>query len=246
MLHNIQSESNTISQARKEILVYKNYKKALSILDNITTPQDSEQQFLVKDLTALIYLETGNYRKAAEIYRELENMYSEGFCELLLGNEDRTRELWDKAPESAAREWGKCLLNFIHLKKGSIPTFLQIRNHLETDLGYFLQAEQHQYAENLIKNDNLFITINLESYKLIGRTLLIYGFMNPAKKALLKSLETIPDDAETLYFLGQYNYLTGFYRESKKILEKSLEKNSSYVPARNLLRKLQLKMNNKF
>lgn len=234
-----------IMQARKEALTGKDYKKALISLGEVEGMSElsAEEELLLKNTLAFVYLESKEYKNAAKIYKEIDEKYQAGFCELLMGNEDEAEKLWNNAPESEPCSWGKCLLDLIKLKKGRKPSFLQIRNHLESDIGYFIQANKFKYAENLMKNDEVFVSVNLESYKLIGRVLLNYGFLNQARKYFLKSLQIIPDESETLYFLGQYNYLIGAYRESRQVLECCLENNSCYMPAKELLEKIELKLN---
>lgn len=239
------SVKDLIAQAKKELLANKNCKKAFAVLELIDEEKitNYKDKVLFKNTLALALLENRDYKAAAKIYEEIDEKYQQGYCELLAGNEDKAKELWYSAPDSEPCEWGKCLLDYINLKKGKKPTFLQVRNHLEADIGYFIQADKLKYAENLIKNDEIFISVNLESYKLIGRSLLNYGFYNMARKYLLKSLQLLPDEAETLYFLGKYNYAIGAYRESKRALERCLECNELYTPARELLNKADLNLN---
>ncbi|OGI03452.1 MAG: hypothetical protein A2Y25_10670 [Candidatus Melainabacteria bacterium GWF2_37_15] len=233
------TKNDLLNQARKEVLVNKNYKKAVEILNSIKEIEDIE---IFYNTLGLAYLESGEYGKAAEIYKQSGKKYPAGFCELLSGNEEAAKKLWESAPDSSPCRWGKCVLDFIKLRKGPVPTYLQIRNHLETDLGYFIQADKLRYAENLMKNDTVFISVNLESYKLIGRVLLNFGFMNMAKKYFIKSLGVVPDDAESYYYLGQYYYKIGAYGDSKSAIEKSLAYNQSHTPSRKLLGKLELKL----
>jgi len=239
-----QPVKDLIHQARKELLVNKDCKKAGSYIVSLLESEavDEKENLLIKNTIGLIYLEKKEYQKAAEIYKEIDEKYQAGYCELLMGNEEDARKLWYSAPDSEPCEWGKSLLDFIHLKRAKRPTFLQIRNHLETDIGYFIQADKLKYAENLIKNDDVFISVNLEAYKLIGRTLLNHGFYNMARKYLLKSLQILPDESETLYFLGRYNYLIGAYGESKKVIEKCLENNPNYTPAKDLLTRIEMNL----
>ncbi len=247
MANNDQSVRDLIFNAREEVLVNKNCQKALLVLNNIDKSMVSEDQekLFFNNTLALIYLENREYKKAAEIYKEIDEKYHAGFCELLEGNEEAAEKLWLSAPDSGPCRWGKCILDFIRLKKGRKPSFLQIRNYLEIDIGYFIQANKLKYAENLIKNDEIFISINLESYKLIGKALLNHGFLNMARKYLLKSLQLLPGEAETLYFLGRYNYIIGAYKESKSVLERCLESNNLYIPAKNLLHKAELNLDKK-
>lgn len=235
--------NDIINKAKKEILINKNPAKALEVLSGAEKyVLDEEKLTHLRNLLGFIHLENRDYRKAAEVYRQIGENYKAGFCELLQGNEAEAESLWEKAADCEPVRWGKCLMSFIKLKSGVVPTFLQIRNHLEVDIGYFIEANRFNYVENTLKYDKLFLTVNLESHKLIGRVMLNYGYYNLARKYLLKSLEVIPEDAETYYFLGQYNYLIGAYRESEQVLEHCLEMNSGYVPARYLLEKVAAKL----
>jgi tetratricopeptide (TPR) repeat protein len=233
-----------INEAKKEVLVNKAPLKALGILNGINEQRllSEEEKLSLGNTLGFIHLENRDYSKAAEIFSQLDEKYKAGYCELLQGNEESAEKLWESAPDCEPVRWGKCLLGFIKLKTGITPTFLQVRNHLEVDIGYFIEANKPKYVEHIIKYDYVFITVNLEAYKLIGRVMMNYGYFNLARKYLVKSLDIIPDDAETFYFLGQYNYLIGAYKESERTLEQCLERNSGYVPARMLLEKVGAKL----
>lgn len=232
------TQNSQVLEARKELLINKNPEKALDILDSA---EDKKCEFY-KNTLGLALLESGQYKEAAELFKELGENYHAGFCELLMGNEQAAKGLWDKSADSAPCRWGKGLLDFIKGRTGSIPTYLQIRNHLENDIGYFIQANQIRYAENLMKSDDIFITVNLETYKLIGRVLLNFGFLNMAHKYFLKSKDLIPEDPETYYYLGQYHYQSGQHKDSKTYFEKCLELNKNHTPSKKMLGKVQLKL----
>ncbi len=234
------TKSELITQARKELLINQDSKKAIDTLNGI---QGYSDDGLYKKTLALAYLENGGYNKAAELYKDAGEYYNAGFCELLLGNELETKRLWANAADSPALRWGKCIFDYIKLRKGPIPTYLQIRNHLEVDMGYFIQANKIRYAENLMKYDDIFISVNLESYKLIGRVLLNYGFLNMARKYFIKSLGVVPKDAETYFYLAKYNYQIGAYGEVQNNIERCLDLNQNHTPARGLLDKVKLKLN---
>jgi len=225
----------TINKARCELLVNKNPDAAISLL----TGSDFHDN-LAKITLAHAYQQKQEYSKAAEIYKEAGEKYQAGFCELLSGNQDAAEKLWYSCcSSSAAAQWGICLLDFINLRANPhIPSYLQIRNFLEMDIGNFITANKIRYAENIIKNEKVLASVNLESYKLIGRALLNFGFFNQAKKYLIKSVEIVDQDAETFYHLGQYNYAIGAYPETVKMLKRCLELNNYYVPAVHLLKKV--------
>ena len=227
-----------INKARYEILINKNPDAAINLL----TESHFSDQFS-KITLALAYQEKKDYSKAAKIYKKAGEKYQAGFCELLAGNQNETENLWYSCCSSSpAAQWGICLLDFINLRPNPhIPTYLQIRNFLEMDIGNFIMANKTRYAENIIKNEKVLASVNLESYKLIGRALLNFGFLNLAKKYLIKSVEIVDQDAETFYHLGQYNYAIGAYPECIKMLKRCLELNSYYVPAVHLLKSVHAK-----
>ena len=227
--------SDCINQARREILINKDFNKALAILDEF-----KEKGELFYNTLGLAYLEIGNYTRAAEIYKHIGEKYPAGFCELLLGHEKEAKALWESAPDSPPCTWGRALLDYINLGRGPVPTFLQIRNHLEVDMGYFIQANKHVYVENLMKCDDIFISINFESYKLIGRVLLNYGYLNLAKSYFIKSIGILPEDAEGFYYLGLCLYQAGLYKECRESLERALGNNPSHLPSRRMLERLKV------
>jgi tetratricopeptide (TPR) repeat protein len=239
------SSKEIIYKARQEILINKNPDDAIKLLlESIEHSGNSEfYKNLSKTTLALAYQEKKEYAKAAEIYKEAGEKYQAGFCELLLGNKLEAERLWCGCSSSPAVQWGRCLLDFINLRpQPRVPSYLQIRNFLEMDISYFITANKLSYAENVIKNENVLVSVNLESYKLIGRVLLNFGFLNMAKKYLIKSVEIVDQDSETFYHLGQYNYEIGAYPESITMLKRCLELNSYYVPAAKFLKKVYLKM----
>jgi len=237
----LNSSKEILNKARHELLINKNPDTVIILLlesFEIFKGASVFERNLFKNTLALAYQEKKEYLKAAEVYKEAGQKYQAGFCELLAGNKQEAEKLWyGCCASSSAAQWGICLLDFINLRHNPhMPSYLQIRNFLEMDIGNFIIANKIQYAENLIKNEKVLASVNLESYKLIGRVLLNFGFLNQAKKYLIKSIEIVDQDAETFYHLGQYNYAIGAYEESIKTLKRCLELNSYYVPAVHLLK----------
>ena len=127
----------------KEFYVKKNYVNLKNILQ--TTSFDSE-----KEILARIYLEEKNYDKAAQLYKSLDMIYEYGRCELLKGNFDYAKDLWNSIKiDSPPVLWGKSLLEFINLYVIHIPTFFQIRAFLEVDFDALLNAKMINYCETL-------------------------------------------------------------------------------------------------
>jgi len=226
-----------VNDATIEILVNNNTKKVICELYELVYDKniDSEE---IKSTLAFAFYENKNYMEAVKIYNELNMPYHAGFCELLLGNKDKTRELWFNAPESSAICWGKSLIDLIEIKIGLVPTFLQVRNFLERDLTYFIRADKVNYAENVIQCNNFLSDINPEANKFIGKALMNSGFQNLAVTFFLKSQEMIPTDPEIYYYLAQYTYQVGALDETKRMLKQCLDLNITYTPAKILLDKI--------
>lgn len=226
-----------INDATIEILVNKNPKKVISDLQELIHTQKTEIP-AVKDTLGLALFHDKNYVEAAKVYYELKKYYQSGFCELLLGNKDKARELWFNAEDSAAICWARCLIDLIEVRVDLIPTFLQIRNHLECDLGYFIQADKLNYAENVIQCSDFLSDINPEANKFIGKALMYNGYSNLAMNFFFKSQELIPNDPEIYFHIAQYSYDKGSLNEARLLLKQCLDLNISYTPARFLLDKI--------
>lgn len=231
-----------ITQARKEALVNKNYAKAIQDLLELADKYDVKADYFYKQSLALAYFENRDYANAAKIYYEVDDKYQAGYCELLMGNRDAARELWLKAPDSSAVEWGRCLVDMVNFEVKKIPSFLQIRNYLEVDIGYFIQAQQFNFAQNLIDCVAVMVNINLEAYKFIGRALLHNGYAQPSVKFLLKGRHLLPQDPEVYYHLGQYSFAVEAYKEGKQYLKQCLSINKNYSPAKTLLTNIETKL----
>lgn len=193
------------------------------------------------DLLAAAHFELGNIPKALNYYKLAGAHYQEGFCELLLGNEPKAKELWYSIPENSAVLWGRSLLDFINLEIKKLPSFLQIRNFLECDIGHFIRTDNLEYAENLISCNEVLAQLNLESYKFIGRALFNYGFLAQSYKYFEKSRKLIDNDPEIYFHLGQYFYSTNDTKECIKMLDKCVELNKEYTPAIDLKTKALMK-----
>lgn len=242
---NLHKFKTFINECKKIIFIDKNPVYAIELIDNFVNTSTILDLSQVKQLKALAYFENRDYLRASQLYQELQLPYQAGFSELLCGNEKRAKEIWNNTTETSSIHWGKCLIDLIHVKVNKIPSFLQIRNFLESDISYFIVAEKLEYAENLIQCAEVLASINPESYKFIGKALLYNDFPNIAASFFFKSQEIIPNDPEIYYHLGQYSNIIGAYSESINMLNECLDINSSYSPAKVLLEKVKLKLNNK-
>jgi tetratricopeptide (TPR) repeat protein len=226
-----------INDAYIEILVNKNPARVINEFLQLINV-DKINNKTINNTLAFAYFENGNYQEASKIYLNSHNYYQAGFCELLLGNKDKARELWFNAEDSPVVCWSRCLIDMIEVRVELIPSFLQIRNHLECDLSYFIQAKKLDYAENVIQCSEFLSDINPETNKFIGKALMNNGFPNLAVNFFLKSKDVIPNDPEIYYHLAQYSFQINSFNEARLMLKQCLDLNQYYTPARNLLDKI--------
>lgn len=229
-----------VYEARKELLCEKNFEKAVESLKKLLVNPDKDYIRFVKQSLALAYFQGMQYTDASQIFHELDERYQEGFCYLLQGNERKAREIWYNSKPSEAISWGRCLIDHIRRDVQEIPSFIQIRNHLESDITYFIKAGKLDYASNVVHLADFFADINLESYKFIGKALMFSGYANLAIKYFNQAKEIIPQDAENYYHIAVYFIMNKAPEEAKEMIELCLSYNENYTPAKNLIKTLNL------
>lgn len=230
-----------IYEIRNIILVDKKPLEGLKILDNILLDAPEKYLHFIKKTKALAYLENKNYKKASEIYQELNDFYQVGFCNLLEGNLEEAKNIWESLPDSAAKNWGLALIGFINVDIKVLPTYLQVRNHLEVDLDYLFKADKIDYVENVLRCCDVLFQINAESYKFLGRVLMNNEIYNIAFKFFTKSQKIIPQDPEIYFHMGQCSIGEGYYDKAKTFLKKCIDLNPNHYPAEQLLRNIKHK-----
>ena len=216
-----------------EFFVKKNYKELKNKLIDSNT--DLEQEYLAR-----IYLEEQNYKEASKLYEKLNMLYEHGRCELLCGNIEKTRNIWNEIKtENSATLWGKSLLEFINLYVINIPSFFQIRAFLEVDLDAMLKANLITYCENIVNGAHLLERNNQESYKFIGRVFINNNYYDLAYLFLQKAKDVCYVDPEVHFMLAKYYIEKKDMKQAINSLETSLEKGYGYFPAKRLLEKLK-------
>ena len=223
---------------RKELLkgffVTKDYEKLKTILSESNNPSE-------KEILARIFIEEKNYHKASLIYQNLGMEYEYGRCELLCGNLEKTKKIWQNIKEETpALLWGKSLLEFINLYVIHVPTFFQIRAFLEVDFDALLNANLITYCENIANGAHLFAQNNQESYKFIGRVFVNNGYFDLAELFLKRAKDICYVDPEVHFLLAKCFINSKNHAEAVKSLQTSIEKGYGYYPARKLLEKINL------
>lgn len=210
----------------------KNYDNLKIHLQNASTTKE-------KEILARVYLEEKDYHKASILYREMGMLYEHGRCELLLGNLDTTKKIWDSIKvENSALLWGRSLLEFINLYVIHIPTFFQIRAFLEVDLDALLKANLITYCENIVNGAHLLAQNNQESYKFIGRVFVNNEQFDLADLFLQKAKDICYIDPEVHFLLAKCYLHNREKSKAIKSLETSVEKGFGYYPAKKMLNEI--------
>lgn len=204
--------------------------------DNLENNLLNSKNPLEREFLARVYTEQKEYQKASVLYNDLGMPYEYGRCELLLGNLDKTQNIWNNIQvENSAVLWGRSLLEFINLYVKHVPTFFQIRAFLEVDLDALLNANLITYCENIANGAHLFAQNNQESYKFIGRVFVNNEHFDLAELFLNKAKDICYVDPEVHFLLAKCYLFNNEFLKAKKALEVSVEKGFGYYPAKKLL-----------
>lgn len=229
---------HTILKAHDLLVNNQDPEAAIEFLKDYIRQTDNPDRGILHWL-GLCYLENKDYENARDQYLSIHQYYQAGFCELLLGNLANAKELWVKYPESEVKYWSQCLETILEGNLILVPTFLNLRNHLETDLGYLLRAKQEIFSNKILILADDLAQINLEAYKFIGRSLLHNGYEHVSVNFLIKGQKILPNDPEIYYHLGQYSQQVGAAGEAKTMFRQCLLLSPSYSPAIDRLKEMK-------
>lgn len=174
--------------------------------------------------------------KGCRSYFENHKHYTEaGYCCLILDNIEKAENLFNLAKIYDTRaDWGLILIQFIKDEIHLSPTYFQIRNFLEIDLGIFIMYCKEKYVDKIIKYADYMAFYNPECYKFIGRVFWANNLMNAAMLFLRKAKDKFYQDPELHYLLAYIYYEENNIKDSKKSLQTCLEILPEYAPAKNL------------
>ena len=174
--------------------------------------------------------------KGCRSYFENHQYYTEaGYCCLILDNLEKAEKLFNLSKDYDTRaRWGLLLLQFIKDDIHSFPTYFQIRNFLEIDLGIFIMYCKEKYVDKIIKYADYMAYYNPECYKFIGRVFWANNLMNASMLFLRKAKDKFYQDPELHYLLAYIYYSEKNLKDCKKSLQTCLDILPEYAPARNL------------
>lgn len=216
----------------EKFFIDKNYNGIIELLS------DSNNEYEL-NILAKSYLELKDYKSAASVFKQANQLYEYGRCHLLMGEFNAAKSIWHSIKDdSIPLLWGKSLLEFINLYVINIPTFFQIRAFLEMDLDALLNANLINYCENIANGAHIFARNNQESYKFIGRVFVNNKYFDLAKLYLNEARKLCYIDPEIHYLLAKCHINEGNVQEAQNALKVSIDKGYGYFPARKLLEKL--------
>jgi tetratricopeptide (TPR) repeat protein len=189
-------------------------------------------------LAGLILKSLGRYQEAYDSYRMVQDDYQAGYCKMLLGQLDLSRLHWAKVVVGRKNHWCLTLFGMLTQQMTVYPTLLQIRNNLEGDIHSLLTAKQMGYIAKIQQYLDFLSQINLETPKFFGRAYLNCGYPDEARRYLKIAQQTLINDPETYYFLGEYYAQYGTESQALSMLNQCLLISPTYTPARDLKRAL--------
>lgn len=194
---------------------------------SVESYQDAKNRFLSGDYSVEDYFKQNNF------------MLEYAYCRLLLGDVKESKSIFFKlANQDFRANWANKMIYFIEGYVLSIPSYFQIRNFLEIDLNFLIQAGQPDFVENIINGADLFYSVNPESYKFIARVMMYNKFEQVAFHYLNKAKDKFYYDPELHLMLANYYLHIGDKILAKKSINDCLRILPNYFPARRLLAKL--------
>ena len=138
---------------------------------------------------------------------------------------------------SVRADWLKKIISVI---EGEVeyPTYFQIRNFLEIDLTIFIKSNKINYVNSILKMAELFQSINLETYKFLGRVLLKNDFPKESKIFLDKSIKEYYSDVELHFLFVEYYLYINDLNQAQKYINNCLRINPNYYPAQKTRQKI--------
>ena len=179
------------------------------------------------------------FEKCENYFRTNNYPLEFGYCELLKGNLDNAKRILAPISKNNPRaHWALRMIQFIEGYVTFLPTYFEIRNFLEVDIYLLLKAKKIDWVENIINGDDLFFSVNSESYKFIARVLMYNKFSEVAKIYLDKGLENTYGDPELHIILADYYIFKNEIEKAKKTLNNCLRILPGYYPAKKKLQEL--------
>lgn len=162
-----------------------------------------------------------------------------GYCDMILDDIDNARKEFESIEKSDIRaHWALVMLDFINGCVARYPTYFELRNFLEIDLGILIMYCKGDYVEKIIRYADYMFTINPEVYKFIGRVLFKNDLKPQAMFFLNRAKDNFYNDPELHYILAEWFKSKNDVVACKNSLRTCLEILPEYAPAKLLMKTL--------
>ena len=177
-----------------------------------------------------------NIKNCEKFFKNNNYILEFGYCELLKGNLGNAKRIFAKISNHNLRaHWALRMIQFIDGYVTFLPTYFEIRNFLEVDINLLLKARKLDWVEGIINGDDLFFSVNSESYKFIARVLMYNNFQDIAKIYLDKGIDNSYGDPELHIILADYYLFKKDKENAIKSLNTCLNVLPEYYPAKKKL-----------
>lgn len=174
-----------------------------------------------------------------KFFKENDYQLEFGYCELIKGHLSNAKKIFAHLSNYNPRaHWALREIQFIEGYVTFLPTYFEVRNFLEIDIYLFLKAKKLDWVENIINGDDLFFSVNSESYKFIARVLMYNNYPEVAKIYLDKGIENSYSDPEIHIIMADYYLYKNNKDMAKKALNNCLRVLPNYFPAKKKLSEL--------
>lgn len=181
-----------------------------------------------------------NIQNCEDYFIKNEYCLEYGYCELLKGNLEKAKQIFASISNNNPRaHWALRMIQFIEGYVTFLPTYFEIRNFLEIDIHLLLKANKRDWVENIINGDDLFYSVNGESYKFIARILMYDDYPEVAKIYLDKGFEKSYGDPELHIIMADYWIYKKKPDNAIKALKNCLRVLPEYYPAKKRLKELE-------
>lgn len=210
-----------------------------------TTNLNSLTQFQLEQI-ANIYLQTGNFNTAREIYLKNNDFSGAAFSLIFLQELDKAKEYLKNSDESPLSNWCGFLIEIFEKRLiiKTWPSFLGTRHFLQTTAFLLLKLKNKNYFLLLIKNLKNLLDINLDSEKYISLAYWNYGDKDQAILRINNSIKRNPSDPEAYMILGKICLEKNMLHEALEAFENTILLIPEHKPALKSIEEIKLRLKN--
>jgi tetratricopeptide (TPR) repeat protein len=224
--------------AREALWIEKNPNTALQRLpiNPLEQPVGSYSppiQNLAIDLCGEIFMQRGDLARALLLFKKYARHEEVVIC-LVAQKKYAEAAAYCRSIPSEGSQYHPWRLTLMSTAQGNLnfwPSYLQLRNRLESDVHRLCQIKALDALDNLLAYVISFGLLNPEVFKLAGRTLMFNGFHVQAKRLLEQAIVTNPLDTEAYFHIAEFYKLGRKYPQARLMLKQVLLMNATYTPA---------------